>query len=675
MNKISKRTIFLVVLFSVLATTVMVSPYWFQKLPFEYGGDLKPTYFPYYTEFRALISNFLKNGKLPFYSWNLFLGNDFWSSKSFYMLGDVYYYISLAFKEHFYKIFEIQTFLKLSVSTLTMFLYLKYQKNSDLVAVTLALCYGFSSWVIFFLGQPMFVSAYSWMPLFLLSVDIYLKEKRVVLFMIVTIILLFTNYYMFFSLSFFTPAYFIARYYSINKGFKGFLKSTLYLIGIYFIAVLCTMVMILPSALYIAQNDRVGTFYFAFLFDQWEIYFHQIQALFVPSQNVIYQDYNLYETGSHVTRELTLWAGSITALLLPQVFADRNKYFRRSMYGMYVFMIIILIIPSGNMMIMGFSSPSFRWTFLFIIINLFVASRYLNDLTLINIKILKISMGIIAFILLFNIPIALTILNKWSDFTDYAGLYYLSLVSLFVFIALYFLIKLNRRHSLLLISIITITQLVAHNTWLIGFIRLKPESTWEFVDRATHVLQSQAQELNTYLLGFDDENYRSFYRTYVPHESLYWSYSHNHNLHYQLKGLMTYDSTYAPSFNDMKRLAPNVKDFDSDWIFNIKNPDIVDFLSTKYAIVTSIDELPHQNFKLLDDNFRGGLFVYENLNYEPIGRTYTDLTTYDKVMAISDENSRTEYLNTHIILKQGEYDRVQQMLGNEIVAQIGRAHV
>ena len=190
------------------------------------------------------------------------------------------------------------------------------------------------------------------------------------------------------------------------------------------------MVMILPSALYIAQNDRVGTFYFAFLFDQWEIYFHQIQALFVPSQNVIYQDYNLYETGSHVTRELTLWAGSITALLLPQVFADRNKYFRRSMYGMYVFMIIILIIPSGNMMIMGFSSPSFRWTFLFIIINLFVASRYLNDLTLINIKILKISMGIIAFILLFNIPIALTILNKWSDFTDYAGLYYLSLVSL-----------------------------------------------------------------------------------------------------------------------------------------------------------------------------------------------------------------------------------------------------
>ena len=43
------------------------------------------------------------------------------------------------------------------------------------------------------------------------------------------------------------------------------------------------------------------------------------------------------------------------------------------------------------------------------------------------------------------------------------------------------------------------------------------------------------------------------------------------------------DSTYAPSFNKMKEIAPEVKDYNSEWIFNIKNPDILKFLSVRPA--------------------------------------------------------------------------------------------
>ena len=300
MNKKRITPILGLTLIALGLVLLMISPYLIKGLPFEYGGDLKPTYFPYYTEFRSLIGQFIKQGQLPFYSWNLFLGNNFWASKSFYMLGDIYYYFSLLFNIHFYDIFKIQTIVKLLVSTLSMYALLRYLKASQIASYILALCFGFSSWVIFFLGQPMFVSAYSFTPLFFLAVEIYLKEKKITLFILITSLLLLTNYYMFFSLSFFTPFYYTARYYAIRNGFKDFIKDTAWLIGVYLVAVLSTMVLILPSFINIIQNDRVGTFYLAFFFDKPEIYFHQLQALFVPSQNVIYQDYNVFETGSHV---------------------------------------------------------------------------------------------------------------------------------------------------------------------------------------------------------------------------------------------------------------------------------------------------------------------------------------------------------------------------------------
>jgi len=140
MNKKRITPILGLTLIALGLVLIMISPYLIKGLPFEYGGDLKPTYFPYYTEFRSLIGQFIKQGQLPFYSWNLFLGNNFWASKSFYMLGDIYYYFSLLFNVHFYDIFKIQTIVKLLVSTLSMYALLRYLKASQIASYIFALC-------------------------------------------------------------------------------------------------------------------------------------------------------------------------------------------------------------------------------------------------------------------------------------------------------------------------------------------------------------------------------------------------------------------------------------------------------------------------------------------------------------------------------------------------------
>ena len=76
MNKKRITPILSLTLIALGLVLLMILPYLIKGLPFEYGGDLKPTYFPYYTEFRSLIAQFVKKGQLPFYSWNLFLGNN-----------------------------------------------------------------------------------------------------------------------------------------------------------------------------------------------------------------------------------------------------------------------------------------------------------------------------------------------------------------------------------------------------------------------------------------------------------------------------------------------------------------------------------------------------------------------------------------------------------------------
>ena len=159
--------------------------------------------------------------------------------------------------------------------------------------------------------------------------------------------------------------------------------------------------------------------------------------------------------------------------------------------------------------------------------------------------------------------------------------------------------------------------------------------TYEFIESVTHVLQEKDNDLNAFLENIEPINYLQYYRTYIPLESIYWNFSHNMSLMVQLQGTMTYDSTYAPSFNKMKEIALEVKDYDSEWIFNIKNPDILQFLSVKYAIVTNPSELPEGlSWRLLTDNYRSGLLVYRNDDYRSLGTTYNQIIAYEEIESV-----------------------------------------
>ena len=644
-----KYEILLLVLVSI-TLLAMIIPYLLTNTPFEYGGDLKPQHFAFFAEFRGMLGNFVRTGQLPFYSWNSFLGTDFWSAKSYYVLGDVYNYLSILIRTHYYNIFMFQTILKLMVSGFSFYYLSRIYRYNKQTSIILALSYAFSSWILFFLGQPMFISFCSFLPLYFIGIERYLKENKKIVFILSVALLLCTNYYLFFTLSMLTPVYFIYRYYIINGKISGLVKSASMLILYYLLGVLSTGILIFPAAIYIIQNERVGSMNFMFTYDNIKIYFHLIQALFVPSQNLIYYASNPFETGWHATREICLWAGSVTALLLPQVFTDKDLKMKKATILLYLLFILILIMPVGSMLVHGMSGDtSFRFTIIIIVMNLLISGRYLNDIKLINKKTLQISFIVIVGICLLNMPIFLLFTNQISLFGNFVNSYFLSLLSLFTFVIVYFTFtKAKKKFYLVLIMIVTIEMLL-NSAYLIGVTRRKPLGTWDSIHRATHVLQGRAGELEAYLNDLDTANYSEYYRVFVPHDSIYWSYSHNNALHYQIRGLMAYDSTYEPSIADLSKIAPQINEFGSPWIFNILDGDLVNFLNTKYAIVVQESELPHQNFELVTDTFRGGLLVYENLDYRALG------TSYHKVLTNTDyekQNDLSLLLNTIICYEE-----------------------
>ena len=669
MRKILNRNVILLVLLLSIVIAGMILPYILTNTPFEYGGDLKPQGFPFYVEFKNLLNvRKLLSGTFPFYSWNLFLGTNFWASKSYYVIGDIFNYLTVWLPTHFYNIVELLTIVRLLISGILFYFLLGFFSENKVANIIGALSYAFSAWVIFFLGQMPFVSFYALLPLYFIGIELYFRKDRHILFIISVAILLFTNYYFFFSLSMFTPLYYSYRYYNYHGGFNGFIKKTLSLIGYYFVGVLITGIITIPTLYYMLGNDRVGNMSFTVFYDYIKINMHLLTGMFVPSQVYIYRN-NVFETGGHTTREITLWAGTLTGLLLPQFLSDEDKRFKISTIGFYAVMLLILFTPIGGSIMHGFSESSFRWTLLFIISNLIVVNRYLSNPLRVNRKNLSISLVFIVSIVLFSIPLTLIGINELNALLRD----YWMQMSLFVGVALMFLIfawivMSNNKQRMSILLALTVLELFAYSSFIIGYSRRLPLGSWEFINAATSVLQSNPNELNQYLDGLNPDNSYQYYRTYVPHDSLYWDYSHNQSIHYQLKGLMTYDSTYTPSINDLKRIAPQIKDYDSDWIFNIKDPALVDFLNVKYAMVVNQDELPHDNFKLITDSYLGSLFIFENMNYRPLGTTYASLLSYEN---FAKQNSPDlSVLNNKILVHDEDISKVEPYLLSKTKAEL-----
>lgn len=634
------RCLLILLLLISLAVFVMYAPSFALGKYFVGGGDVKTQWYPFYVLGRRETLSSLKSRTLPFYSFVLFLGNNIWASKTSYGLFDVYNVLSYAIKTNYFAIYDTLTAIKLLTSSVSMFLLLRKITGSDRASLVGGLCYGLSSFAIYYTSQPGFLSFYSLAPLYFLGIECYLVNNKKTLFVVMVFLLLLTNYYFFYAASVFSPIYFLYRYYNLKESLSGWFPSALSLIGYYLIGVLCSGIVIIPAFLYVIQNDRIGGIYNVLTYSDLSIYYHLLVSIISPSQSYIYGN-NVFDNSAHTLKEICLYAGSVTALLTGQFLFDKDNKYRISTMIVYLLMIGISVMPLTGSLMNGFGEPCFRWFYLFIIMNIITVSRYTSGVGIINKK------GIWA------TATIITMCSLWSfvKCVDYKGLsvndFYIQISLVTVSLICMCLCSLFIEDTSKL-CVVTFAELTFFAGVFGNNVKVNALNNKE-LKQVTNVIadDSYYEYLKEYLDSLSDNNANEYYRIYVPYDSLYWYFSHDMAVIYNINGLMTYDSTYAQSFNKMRKIDHDGIVENIEWEFNIKNLDIINFLSTKYSITSTVDEIPFNNYHLVDEFYRGGLIVAENEDYQPILRTYESYMSYKDLLEIHSADT-AKLINTVI---------------------------
>ena len=172
---------------------------------------------PYYREFFRLLQQ-----HSLFWSWNTFLGNPFYTSKSLFLIGDPYAWLGfLLFQKIRYvpTVLFLLTGFKLLLSGLLFSSYIKRLGHSRSAQTFFGIVYMLSGWSMVFLEQIQFLSFYSFIPLFLSGIEEQLNPHRKtwnLRFYFASLLLLLVNYYLLWALCLYAAVYWIIRWHQIH---------------------------------------------------------------------------------------------------------------------------------------------------------------------------------------------------------------------------------------------------------------------------------------------------------------------------------------------------------------------------------------------------------------------------------------------------------------------------
>ena len=609
---------------------------------FFFGNDQLYQYDVFYREWFRLIGDFFKGKGFPAYSWNLFLGSDFYSSMTYYCTGDIFvlFLFPLSFFIKSVKhLLIVETFVCFYLSA---FLFIKLLKNkgikSSLIICITAIVYAIGGWSIGYLGDYMFHRFYTFLPLLFLGIEKYYQNGKKSLIIISVFILSTQNFYMMYP----TVVFMVLYCLSIELGFdketrkqrllKDFINISLgFLIGF-----MASAVILLPASLTVLNNSRLGESD-SRVFWNLETY---IELLLSPisSQFPIYSSYpNIFyqNDGGHsywfvINVGIIYFINSISYAL--------KKENRNCLFLLIVLFCIAILRPLSSIM-HGFSEPSFRWLFLVQTYLLIIGSIELDKGILVN------RLFAIYFILIICSIVVLLIMGfSFKEYRiHYLTLFVYLLTSFFVWLVYYK----NFKYSLYLTIFVTLLFAIFNTIVKANF---------------SNIYNRINKNEVAYYEELDDE---IMYRYYIDWENVvpYSELNLNIPMDYGLMSSKTYNSMYDNTTNQFNYLNDCYMHF-----IDIKNPYSLNMLGTKYWIVYDEDELPSE-FEFEYCYNLSDLKVYKNMNYKGFGFTlsnldhldnFKDFIDFEETLFIDDsnyeiDNGIKEYTRFNIIEKGNNY--------------------
>ncbi len=189
------------------------------KKPFILCNDQLFQYDVFYAEWLRLIDDFFHGKGLPMYSWNMYLGTDFYSSMAYYCTGDIFIPILYIFKDNLSLGLIIESVLCVYIAALTMSCFLrKAEVKEENTVVFISLIYTFGGMAMSYYGQYMWFRFLAFMPLLLNGTLTYFKEGKRRLFAVAVMVCFLQSYYYMWPVSVFILIF--CLYYEFRNGRK-----------------------------------------------------------------------------------------------------------------------------------------------------------------------------------------------------------------------------------------------------------------------------------------------------------------------------------------------------------------------------------------------------------------------------------------------------------------------
>ena len=180
--------------------------------------------------------------------------------------------------------------------------------------------------------------------------------------------------------------------------------------------------------------------------------------------------------------------------------------------------------------------------------------------------------------------------------------------------------------------------------------------------KALYTALGEKDAYNSFTLSLDEKNWSSFYRTYINLEDVFWeNLGMNHALDGNIRGVTTYDSTYLASSDELVQLDPDHIYGHWSWSFDIENQDVLDLVSVKYGVTGLNTACPFKNGRLVT-TYMDTWNIWENLDYINLGKTYTDLETWDDY-----DPSKSADVTAKVICHAEDAEEIRSLLGKEEV--------
>lgn len=278
------------------------------------------------------------------------VGTDTLINYLYYGLFDPFYLIAHILPSSWTVVsYELIVILKFLSSAIIMFCYLRHKKVTFFTSTIFSTVYMLSGYaLVMFARHPMLACGTMYLPLLVWGVEKVCEKKRPYLFLIANVLLLLSNFYMFYMCAIFVVIYALCYTWGTGKKIvsKESILTYLYIAGLYVVTALLCAIILLPFAYGFLTSARGANK--GFVLPTVNVYLQLFMGLFSPINAQ-----NFYVIGISFL---------VLILLLFGVFGGKNKTYK----VLSIVMIACLLVPVVGYIMNAFNYVSGRWFYLFI---------------------------------------------------------------------------------------------------------------------------------------------------------------------------------------------------------------------------------------------------------------------------------------------------------------------